>query len=155
VVRLKDGTEVSCHALLIACGVSYRKLEDVKGIDKLTGAGVYYGASMAEALSFNDENVYMVGGANSAGQAAIHFSKYAKTVTLVVRGESLAKSMSYYLVNQINRTSNINVLLNSKVIEVKGENRLEFVTANTQTIEETPIESCNVGSPPSLKLLNL
>jgi len=64
VVRLKDGTEVSCHALLIACGVSYRKLEDVKGIDKLTGAGVYYGASMVEALSFKGENVYMVGRAN-------------------------------------------------------------------------------------------
>jgi len=140
VVRLKDGTEVSCHALLIACGVSYRKLEDVKGIDKLTGAGVYYGASMVEALSFKGENVYMVGGANSAGQAAIHFSKYAKTVTLVVRGESLAKSMSYYLVNQINRTSNINVLLNSKVIEVKGENRLEFVTIiNAQTGEQNTL----------------
>jgi thioredoxin reductase (NADPH) len=140
VVRLKDGTEISCHALLIACGVLYRKLEDVKGIDKLTGAGVYYGASMAEALSSKGENVYMVGGANSAGQAAVHFSKYAKTVTLVVRGESLTKSMSYYLVNQINRTSNINVLLNSKVMEVKGENRLQFVTIiNTQTGEQNTL----------------
>lgn len=144
VVRLKDGTEISCHALLIACGVSYRKLEDIKGIDKLTGAGVYYGASMVEALSSQGEDVYMVGGANSAGQAAIHFSKYAKTVTLVVRGESLTKSMSYYLVNQIIRTSNINVLLNSKVIEVKGANRLQFVTViNTQTEEQHTL-SCSI-----------
>ena len=76
---------------------------DIKGIDKLTGAGVYYGASMVEALSGKDEDVFMVGGANSAGQAAIHFSKYAKSVTLVVRGDSLSKSMSYYLVHQINK----------------------------------------------------
>ena len=82
---------------------------------------MYYGASMVEALSSQGEDVYMVGGANSAGQVAIHFSKYSKTVTLVVRGESLTKSMSHYLVNQISRTSNIIVLLNSKVIEVKGE----------------------------------
>lgn len=144
VVKLKDGTEISCHALLIACGVSYRRLEDIKGIDKLTGAGVYYGASMVEALSSQGEDIYMVGGANSAGQAAIHFSKYAKTVTLVVRGESLTKSMSQYLVNQISKTSNINVLLNSKVIEVKGENRLQFVTIiNTKTGEQNTL-SCAI-----------
>jgi thioredoxin reductase (NADPH) len=79
----------------------------------------------------------MVGGANSAGQAAIHFSKYSKTVTLVVRGDSLTKSMSYHLINQINGTSNIHILLNSKVTEVQGENRLELVTVyNTQTGEQ-------------------
>jgi thioredoxin reductase (NADPH) len=134
IVKLNDGTEISCHALLIACGVSYRQLKDVNGIDKLTGSGVYYGASMVEALSCKGENVFMVGGANSAGQAAIHFSKYAKTITLVVRGDSLSKSMSYYLIHQINETNNINVLLNSKVTEVKGKDKLEFITiANTQT----------------------
>jgi thioredoxin reductase (NADPH) len=112
-------------------------LEDIKGIDKLTGAGVYYGASMVEALSSQGEDVYMIGGANSAGQAAIGFSKYSKTVTLVVRGDSLTKSMSHYLVNQIDGTSNIHVLLNSKVVEVQGENRLEFVTiSNAQTGEQ-------------------
>src|SRR6476620_999432 len=137
IVKLNDGTEISCHALLIASGVSYRKLEDINGIDKLTGAGVYYGASMVEAIASQGEDVYMVGGANSAGQAAIHFSKYSKTVTLVVRGDSLTESMSYYLINQINGTSNINVLLNSQVNEVKGENRLELVTVyNTQTGEQ-------------------
>ena len=133
-VKLIDGSEISCHALLIATGVSYRKLGDVKGIDKLTGAGVYYGASMVEAISFKGEDVFMVGGANSAGQAAIHFSKYAKTVTLIVRGDSLSKNMSHYLIRQISETANIHVLLNSKVTEVQGENRLEFITiTNTET----------------------
>ena len=136
IVKLNDGTEVSCHALLIACGVSYRELKEVNGINRLTGSGVYYGASMAEALSCKGEDVFMVGGANSAGQAAIHFSKYAKTVTLVVRGDSLSKSMSYYLIHQLDKTDNIRVLLNSKVTEVRGENRLEFVTiTNTQSGE--------------------
>ena len=134
IVKLNDGTEISCHALLIACGVSYRELKEVKGIEKLTGSGVYYGASMVEALSCKGEDVFMVGGANSAGQAAIHFSKYAKTVTLVVRGDSLSKSMSHYLIHQIHETDNIHILLNSKVTEVQGENRLEFITiANTKT----------------------
>lgn len=134
IVKVKDGTEISCHAMIIACGVSYRNLKDVNGIDKLTGAGVYYGASMVDALSCKGEDVFMVGGGNSAGQAAIHFSKYAKTVTLVVRGDSLNKSMSRYLIHQINETPNIHVSLNSKVTEVRGENRLEFITVtNAQT----------------------
>jgi thioredoxin reductase (NADPH) len=158
IVHLKDGKEISCHALLIACGVSYRKLEDIKGIDKLTGAGVYYGASMVEALSCQGEDVYMVGGANSAGQAAIHFSKYAKTVTLVVRGDSLTKSMSHYLVNQISRTSNINILLNSRVVEVQGENRLQLVTIlNTDTGEQHTV-NCSmlyifIGAVPHTEVL--
>jgi thioredoxin reductase (NADPH) len=134
IVKLRDGTEISCHVVIIACGVSYRNLDGVKGIEKLTGAGVYYGASMVDALSVKGEDVFMVGGANSAGQAAIHFAKYAKTVTLLVRGDTLNKSMSRYLIHQINETPNIRILLNSKVKEVHGENRLEFITiTNTQT----------------------
>src|SRR6476620_2444177 len=134
IVKLNDGTEISCHALLIACGVSYRELKDVNGMNNLIGSGVYYGASMVEALPYKGEDVFMVGGANSAGQAAIHFSKYAKTVTLVTRGDSLSKSMSHYLIHQIGKTDNIRLLLNSKVTEVRGENRLEFITiTNTQT----------------------
>jgi thioredoxin reductase (NADPH) len=134
IVKLRDGTEISCHVVIIACGVSYRNLDGVEGIEKLTGAGVYYGASMVDALSCKDEDVFMVGGANSAGQAAIHFAKYAKTVTLLVRGDTLNKSMSRYLIHQINETPNIRILLNSKVTEVHGENRLEFITiTNTQT----------------------
>ena len=134
IVKLRDGTEISSHVLIIACGVSYRNLDGVKRIEKLTGAGVYYGASMVDALSYKGEDVFIVGGANSAGQAAIHFSKYAKTVTLLVRGDSLNKSMSQYLVHQINETPNIHILLNSKVTEVHGENRLESITiTNIQT----------------------
>ena len=125
IVKVKDGTEISSHVLIIACGVSYRSLDGVKGIEKLTGAGVYYGASMVDALSSKGEDVFMIGGANSAGQAAIHFAKHAKTVKLLVRGDSLNKSMSRYLMHQINETPNIRVLLNSKVTEVHGENRLE------------------------------
>lgn len=153
IVKLNDGTEVSCHALLIACGVSYRELKDVNGINRLTGSGVYYGASMVEALSCKGEDVFMVGGANSAGQAAIHFSKFAKTVTLVVRGDSLSKSMSYYLIHQLEKTDNIHVLLNSKVTEVLGQNRLEFIIiTNTQTGEvqtvPTPALYIFIGAVP-------
>jgi thioredoxin reductase (NADPH) len=128
-VKLNDGTEISCHALLIATGVSYRRL-DVPGIERLTGAGLYYGAAMTQALSYRDEDVYFVGGANSAGQAAMYFSKYARKVTLLVRSDSLAKGMSQYLVDQINETKNIRVWLHSSVIEVKGENRLGAITVN-------------------------
>lgn len=145
IVKLNDGIEISCHALLIACGVSYRELKDVNGINKLTGAGVYYGASMSEALSCKGEDVFMVGGANSAGQAAIHFSKYAKTVTLIVRGDSLSKSMSHYLIHQIDKTDNIRILLNSKITEVQGENHLEFVT-----IENTLTEQVQIFQSPAL-----
>jgi thioredoxin reductase (NADPH) len=134
-VKLNDGTELSCHTLLIATGVSYRKL-DVPGIERLTGAGVYYGAAMTQALSYRDEDVYFVGGANSAGQAAMYFSKYARKVTLLVRGDSLAKSMSQYLADQINETKNIRVWLHSSVVEVKGENRLEAITVNDTIRDE-------------------
>ena len=107
--------------MIIACGVIYRKLENVKGIDKLTGAGVYYGASMVEALHYKGQDVFIVGGANSAGQVVIHFSRYAKTVTLLVRADSLREKMSQYLIHHINETDNIRVLLNSTVTEVRGE----------------------------------
>jgi thioredoxin reductase (NADPH) len=130
-VKLNDGTEISCHTLLIATGVSYRKL-DVPGIERLTGAGVYYGAAMTQALSCRDEDVYMIGGANSAGQAAIYFSKYARRVTMLVRGDSLSKGMSQYLADQIVKTENIKVWLHSSVVEVKGEKKLEsIVVADT------------------------
>jgi thioredoxin reductase (NADPH) len=88
--------------MIIACGVTYRMLDDVKGIDKLTGAGIYYGASMVEALNYKGQDVYIVGGANSAGQAAVYFARYAKQVTLIVRSDSLKKKMSQYLIHQIN-----------------------------------------------------
>ncbi|MEH2038689.1 FAD-dependent oxidoreductase [Nostoc sp.] len=139
IIKLKDGTELSCYALLIATGVSYRKL-DVPGIDHLTGAGVYYGAAMTEALSCQNEDVYVVGGANSAGQAAVYISKYARHVTILVRGNSLATSMSKYLIDRILATDNITVQFHSHVVEVHGQTSLEAITlANTKTHEKETI----------------
>jgi thioredoxin reductase (NADPH) len=123
IVQLSDGREVSCHACLIAVGVYYRRL-DTPGVERLTGAGVYYGAAMTEARACADEHIYIVGGANSAGQAAMYFSKYAKQVTMLVRGESLKNSMSKYLIDQIAATSNIEVKTCCRVIEAMGETRL-------------------------------
>jgi thioredoxin reductase (NADPH) len=139
-VTLSDGSELSCHALLIASGVSYRKL-DVPGIERLTGAGVYYGAAMTEALSCVDSDVYIVGGANSAGQAAMYFSKYARSVTLLIRGDSLAKSMSQYLIDQIAETSNITVKTHVNVVEARGETFLESIciaNADTGEVQNVP-----------------
>jgi thioredoxin reductase (NADPH) len=126
VITLGDGSQVSCHALLVASGVSYRKL-DVPGIERLTDAGVYYGAALSEAMGCRDEEVFLVGGANSAGQAAMYFAKYARRVVLLVRGNSLAKGMSQYLVDQIAQTPVIEVRLESSVVGVHGESRLEAI----------------------------
>ena len=123
IVQLSDGREVSCHACLIAVGVYYRRL-NTPGVERLTGAGVYYGAAMTEARACVDENIFIVGGANSAGQAAMYFSKYAKKVTMLVRGESLKNSMSKYLIDQIAATSNIEVRACCQVVEALGDTRL-------------------------------
>ena len=134
IAKLGDGTEIRSHTMIIACGVTYRMLDDVKGIDKFTGAGVYYGASMVAALNYKGQNVYIVGGANSAGQAAVFFARYAKQVTLIVRSDTLERKMSHYLIHQINETKNIRVWLNSVVTEVKGEYKLErLILTNTKT----------------------
>ena len=126
-VTLADGVELGAKCLLIATGVAYRKL-DVPGMERLQGAGVYYGAAMTEAATCKDEDVYIVGGANSAGQAAMFFSKYARRVVMLVRGGSLAASMSQYLIEQIKQMPNIQVELNSRVTEVFGTERLEEVS---------------------------
>src|ERR1700757_1470408 len=126
-VTLSDGTEIGAKALLIATGVSYRKL-DVPGMERVQSAGVYYGAAMTEAASCKNEDVYIVGGANSAGQAAMFFSQYARSVVMLVRGKSLEAGMSQYLVDQIRQTGNIHVELNSQVVEVSGEDRLETIS---------------------------
>jgi len=125
-VQLADGREVSCRAALVAIGVNYRRLE-APGLEQLTGAGVYYGAALVEALSCQGETVYLVGGANSAGQAAVHFSKYARQVNMLIRGDSLEKSMSKYLIDQIAATSNIQVETRSEVVEALGNHRMESV----------------------------
>lgn len=126
-VLLSDGTEVSGHAILIATGVSVRRLE-VPGVEALTGAGVYYGAALTEAAYYKGQDVFVVGGANSAGQGAIFLSMYANKVTMVVRGSSLEAGMSQYLVNQIRSTPNIEVRLRTDVEEVFGKNKLEAIT---------------------------
>ncbi len=136
IVQMADGQEVTCHVCLIATGVSYCKL-DVPGADKLTGSGVYYGAALAEAISCADELVYIVGGANSAGQAAMHFSRYAGKVHMLVRSDSLAKSMSKYLIDQIAATPNIVVETNTEIVSVGGNGHLENLILKTPNGEET------------------
>lgn len=140
IVTLSDGSELSCHALIISSGVSYRRLE-VPGLNELTGAGVYYGGALFEALSVQGEDIFIVGGANSAGQAAVHFAKYARSVTMVVRADSLSQGMSWYLINQIQATANIRVLLNSEVTGAQGDGRLQSLTiTNNETgrVETVP-----------------
>ena len=137
IITLSTGDEVSCHAMLIATGVSYRKL-DVPDVDRFTGAGIYYGAAMTEAMSCRDEDVFIVGGANSAGQAAMYFAKYARRIVMLVRGDSLNKSMSQYLVDQIGATPNIEVWHHSTVVEVSGGDHLESIgVKNSETGEVT------------------
>ncbi len=126
-VMLGDGTALDCHALVIATGVSYRKLE-VPGVETLTGAGVYYGAAMTEGDGVKGEDVYIVGGANSAGQAAMYFSQFAKNVYILVRESSIEKGMSAYLVDQIRATNGITVMTETHVAEAHGEGRLEGLT---------------------------
>ena len=132
IVTLSDGTELTSHVVLLATGVQWRRL-DVPGIDRLVGAGVYYGGTLAEAFFCRNEDIYIVGGANSAGQAAVYFSRYARTVTMLVRGESLDESMSRYLIDEIKKTPNIGVRLRTTVVEAHGENRLEAITISDAT----------------------
>ncbi len=124
---MADGSEITCHVCLIATGVSYCML-DVPGADRFTGAGVYYGAAQNQAPSCAGETVYIVGGANSAGQAAMHFARYAAEVHILVRGDSLEQGMSKYLVDQIEATPNIIVETCTEVVSMSGDNRLECIT---------------------------
>jgi thioredoxin reductase (NADPH) len=120
---LSDGTVIRGRALLVATGVEWRRL-DASGIDGLLGAGVYYGAGPSEALACSGSNVVIVGGGNSAGQAALRFSRYASLVTVLVRGETLAASMSQYLIDRISRVSNIVVRTRVQVVAAEGDGRL-------------------------------
>jgi len=140
-VQLADGSEMSSHVILIASGVAWRKL-DVPGAERLAGAGVYYGAAMTEAISCRDEDVFVVGGANSAGQAAMHLSKYARQVTMLVRAPDLAATMSRYLIDQIAATPNITVRCCASVVEAHGETHLEAISvADAETRETLPTKS--------------
>ena len=125
-VQLADGREISSHCVLLAPGVQYRKLE-IPGADRLTGCGIYYGAALIEARACEGEEIYMVGGANSAGQAALYFAKYATKVTILVRGDGLSATMSKYLIDEISRTSNIVIESRTQVLEAIGNERLELL----------------------------
>lgn len=138
VVRFADGSEVAAHSVILATGVSYRRL-DVPGCAELTGRGVYYGSALTEASACEGQDVFVVGGANSAGQAAMFLSRTAKSVTLLVRGPDLSASMSYYLVQQIEQTPNIAVRTRTEVAAVHGDGHLERLSlrdADTGTVEQ-------------------
>jgi thioredoxin reductase (NADPH) len=138
-LQTSDGNELSCHAVMITSGVQYRKLE-AAGVEPLTGAGIYYGSTMTEALSCKDRDVVIVGAGNSAGQAAVYLATVARTVNIALRGDDLGKTMSRYLVDQIERTENIRVLRRTIVCATHGDGRLEQVTlqgpeGQTRTLE--------------------
>jgi thioredoxin reductase (NADPH) len=138
-----DGNEISCHALMIASGVQWRRLA-APGIDRLQGAGIYYGGGATEALSCQGEIVYVIGGANSAGQAAMNFAKYAERVVIVVRGQSLSSTMSQYLIDQIKERPNIQIWPNASICEAHGEIHLEeisFLCSDSNKIERVKATS--------------
>ncbi len=143
IIKLADGSEISCHALMIATGVQWRRLA-APGIAQLQGAGIYYGGGATEALSCKEETVYVVGGANSAGQAALNFAKYAARVVILVRGDSLARTMSQYLVDQIEKTPRIQVWKHAVVAEAHGAQHLEEISvlcSDTNKIERVPADA--------------
>ncbi|HEX3741076.1 MAG TPA: FAD-dependent oxidoreductase [Terriglobales bacterium] len=143
ILKLADDSELSCHALMIASGVQWRRL-DAPGIDRLQGAGVYYGGGATEALACKGEIVYVVGGANSAGQAAMNFAKYAERVVILVRGESLSSTMSKYLIDQVQQTPKIQLWTHASVAEVHGDTHLEELSvlcSDTNKIERVPATS--------------
>ena len=141
ILELSNGTCINCHALIVATGAAWRTL-DIPGIQKYTGAGVYYGAALSEAANFKNRDVVVVGGANSAGQGAMFFSKYAKKVIVLVRGSGLEKSMSHYLIDQIANTPNIELMVHSEVKELKGSDRFEsIIVKNNVTDEEHKLET--------------
>jgi len=151
-VTLNDGVELGCRALVIASGVTNQKLE-APGVAELTGAGIYYGAALTEAASYRGQHMCVVGGANSAGQGAMFFSRYAGQVTMLVRASSLSKGMSQYLIEQIAGTPNIEVLTRHTVVEAHGQNRLEAITVLNHATDEafridTPALFLFIGAVP-------
>ena len=143
VTSLQDGGRLSSHAVMIATGVQWRRL-NVPGADRLTGAGIYYGAGAFEAASCKDEDVFVIGGANSAGQAAMNFAGYARRVILLVRGESLSTSMSRYLIDECARMPNIEVQYGVQLVEAHGADRLEAISIRcdrTGEVNKVPASS--------------
>lgn len=149
---LEGGIEINTRAVVITTGVDYRKLE-TKGIEKFTGAGIYYGAAMTEAASCRDKEVYIVGGGNSAGQAAMYLSKFARNVSIVIRKEDLVSSMSSYLIDQIKGTMNIHILGKTEIKEALGEDRIEQVRIGSIDHDDTETKVADavyifIGSKP-------
>jgi len=135
-VQFADGSSVDSHTVILATGVAYRQLA-APGIDRLTGCGVYYGAALTEAAYCKGEDVYVIGGANSAGQAAVYLSRTARSVTLLVRGRSLEASMSHYLIQQLAAIDNVTVTTCTEVLEAHGEDHLEKLTLRNAATGET------------------
>jgi thioredoxin reductase (NADPH) len=138
-VILSDGAELSAYAVLISPGMEVRRL-DAEGIEPLHGAGIYYGAALTEASTYRGQDVVVVGGANSAGQGAMFFSRFARKVTMLIRGPDIAAGMSRYLIDRIQETRNIEVLVNTRVVRVSGHGRLESVrVVNSPTRVESEL----------------
>ncbi len=157
ILKLADGSEISCHALMIASGVQWRRLE-APGIDRLQGAGIYYGGGSTEALSCKGETVYIIGGANSAGQAAMNFARFAERVVILVRGDSLSSTMSQYLIEQIKHTPNISLWKHASVVEAHGDSHLEEISvlcSDTSKVERVPASAMFIfiGALPSTNWL--
>lgn len=142
VVRLTNGAELSSHAVLIATGVAYRQL-DAPGVEEFAGRGVYYGGSVAEAQRLREQDVYIIGGANSAGQAAVYFSRFARSVTLLARSEHLELSMSQYLIEQIMSLPTIQLRLHCEVVAVGGSAHLETITIANRATGHTEVVPSN------------
>jgi thioredoxin reductase (NADPH) len=141
IVKLSDGTEVSCHAVLIATGASFHTLK-MPGADALTGAGIYYGAAYTEAINYKDQHVFVIGGANSAAQGALYLSRFANKVTVLIRGHQ--PTASKYLVDAFYDNAKIEVLLNTDLLEVQGKNALEqIVIKDTRTGK---VQTCNASA---------
>ncbi|WP_432510447.1 NAD(P)/FAD-dependent oxidoreductase [Kineococcus sp. SYSU DK001] len=144
VVRFADGTSIAAHTVLLATGVSYRTLEG-PGLAEFTGRGVYYGAALSEVSACADEDVYVVGAANSAGQSAVNLARSARSVTMLVRGTSLETSMSAYLIEQIAALPNVHVRTGTEVAAAAGTDRLERITLRQKdTGEETEVPAHHV-----------
>ncbi|MDV8058325.1 FAD-dependent oxidoreductase [Rhodococcus sp. IEGM 1343] len=135
-VRFADGRSISAQTIILSTGVAYRRL-DAPGIDDFTGRGVFYGSAMTEAARCAEQDVYIVGGANSAGQAAVYLSRGAKSVTILIRATSLEASMSYYLIKQIEENPQISVRPCTEVVGVAGDGHLESITLHNRATEET------------------
>ncbi|CDO87094.1 fused response regulator/thioredoxin-disulfide reductase [Mycobacterium triplex] len=157
-VRFADGGSIGAHAVILATGVAYRNL-DAEGCNELTGCGVYYGAAVSIASDCEDEEVYVIGGANSAGQAAMYLSRTAKSVNIVVRAPSLEASMSYYLIQQIEANPKIKVLTCTEVRRASGDGHLQKLTLVNNRTEQTEEVSCGrmfifIGAAPRTEWLD-